>query len=329
MTACTTCPTLHPNRDPDWPEKGQLCAPDYGLITSWLRSIPTLHATAVNGDPLPADNRTTWRLRGAHLGAANLVEEPAEPIAHLLPVGPIRGASTQPRVHSTGERTLGVPIAPLEALLPVSPVLRYRTGPAPTDTLIPQIRAWTTTETVTVDGEEATVTVWHRELVRYPNGTPVLVPAGDQTGPPPPAIWLDRTAQTWLAYGAPGRRLPTPQIPILVEWLLRRLDWAADNHPELDTFTAGLRQVRHALRLLAGDLEPADQLILGVRCRRCATMSTLIKKADWTECENCGQLYTDEQRQKLATEQAKTVKQAHRNTKVPATVDTQTPCLRP
>jgi ribosomal protein L37AE/L43A len=304
---CQTCTTLHPTRDPAYADMGQLCASDYGLITSWLRSIPSLFAQLLAGQSIPVDHRTTMRLRGGDLGVANLVEEPADPIAGRIPAGPTRSTvNDQPRVSGSRERSLGVAVAPLNLMSPASTINALRRAPEATDTLIPLILRWSTVETVQLPDHEdpIQVTVWRRAPALDDKGRPILIPAGDHTGPQPTARWLDRTVLHWLLSGAPGRHLPDPEVPTLVTWLLDRIDWACDNHPDLGTFAYQLRGARAALNRVLGLAEQRPKLCPGVPCSYCKNV-TLIRKSDYVECDHCGKLYSDDAYAELLDAQRK------------------------
>lgn len=115
------------------------------------------------------------------------------------------------RVQGVGPKVSG---SKRSAPLPLSaPVLSLISAGAYSDqvreTFVPLIRTWTTRERVTVyerdpDGGppipmRKEVTRWHREVARDPNGRPVLVPAGDQDGYLPVAMWLTQHEADWRA----------------------------------------------------------------------------------------------------------------------------------
>lgn len=87
--------------------------------------------------------------------------------------------------------------------------------------LVPQVRRWSTIETVTVavpagpgrapEMKRRQVRVWHRELVVDHAGRPLLVADDDQVGVVPPAEWCDVWVRRWrreLGHPVPARTRP-------------------------------------------------------------------------------------------------------------------------
>jgi hypothetical protein len=319
---CIICPALHPTSDPQWPDVGQSCSADFGLITSWLRSLPDYWGQMLAPPAIEADGRTWMRpwMRGNRpiinllTGQPIQVEVFSDPVGALAPVGPVRGASGAPRVSGGDERPLGVPVGLLDLMLPVNPISHLRRGPVAGDWWVPQVRTWSTREVVEFgpgvgcEGpvQRVQVQVWHRELARDPSGYPLYVPAGDQVGQVPIARWLDQTVQAWMGRGAPGRYLPEPTVELLVAWLLKRLEWAVVHYPDLAQFAIELRQARGALRVAVGEGEDQAEPILGVRCgnKPCSTMGSLVRTQGWIECTECGATYYGDKYDQLLDNQA-------------------------
>lgn len=323
---CIICPALHPATEPAWAEIGQVCAPDYGLITSWLRAIPEQWEQLNEPEALVADQRIRYyrdrngdliRVGGEPVPVAMGVR--ADPVASAVVAGPVRGQSKAPRVSGGDSRPLGVPVTRLDLMVPVSRVPYLRRGPQGGDWWTPLVRTWRTDEQVEVlppDGAEGParrveVPVWHRELARDPSGQVLYVAAGDQQGVMPVARWLDQTVQAWLAAGAAGRLLPEPpEVPVLVDWLLARLDWAVARWVGWADWVLDLRRVRGALRVQLGDVEDREEQVLGVRCGRCASMGALVRSAEVVRCSECGAQYYDETYDRLLEAQALSVRTA-------------------
>lgn len=308
MNDCIVCEALRPDSDPSYADINTICSFDYGLLTSWLRAIPDQYSALLGGEVLPVDGRREWRFVGAHLGVANLVEVWADPVAAVVPSGPVRGATGAPRISGGGERPLGVPAGHLDLIVPVSDVPYLRRGAArlPDDTAVLDVRVARHVIHVEVEGDASgrQVEVWERHLEVDRSGRPQYRWAGDRVGTQPTAIWLDRTVQHWLSRGAPGKHLPDPSVPALVGWLRDRLDWATGSLPNLGEFATGLRRERSALRRATGDIDDRTTLCAGVVCAapRCQA-ATLLRKPDYVECDSCGRLYSDVEFDVLRDEQ--------------------------
>ncbi|MEU7590603.1 hypothetical protein AB0A95_30475 [Micromonospora sp. NPDC049230] len=150
-----------------------------------------------------------------HLDAAraHLAELPrlVRSLSHLLVPGP---AIPGEKVSTT---RVGSPTpARLDVLTLVGPgcteIRRDRRS------LAPQVRRWSTVETVTVsvargrgrppEQERRQIRVWHRELVVDYAGRPLLVADDDQVGVVPPAEWADLWVRRWrhnLGHPVPER----------------------------------------------------------------------------------------------------------------------------
>jgi hypothetical protein len=131
--------------------------------------------------------------------------------------------------------------------------------------------------------------------------------ARDQIGYLPVATVLDSWARHFRDCLRPGFRLPRPDVDSLVAFLDRHLLDAVEALPAvLPSFAGDLRALGSALRHILQENEPVPQPLLGVRCRRCRTMSTLVPwpTGEYVECRACGQLYNPADRVALAKEQA-------------------------
>jgi hypothetical protein len=117
---------------------------------------------------------------------------------------------------------------------------------------------------------------------------------GDQTGMVSVASILDGWVADWADTRGKGETKPVPTVPRLTEWLAKRLDWAAREHPALDDFAADIRRTVAALRAANGDLPQEDEHKDGIECAKCDRMS-LYDTGDFIECvepTGCGKLLT-------------------------------------
>jgi hypothetical protein len=132
------------------------------------------------------------------------------------------------------------------------------------------------------------VVTWQRELVRNEDGSPALVPAGDQSGEVPVLGWMDQWVRYWHEARADllAEKLPVPTPDRLAGWLRNRVDWAADDDPAFEDFAAELREQLALMRRVTG-MQPEA---LPVPCPNSdCDMLTLVRYAysAWDECRYC------------------------------------------
>jgi hypothetical protein len=128
----------------------------------------------------------------------------------------------------------------------------------------------------------------------------------DQIGFLPVATVLDSWARYVRDSLRPDFHLPQGDVEHLVQFLHNHLADVIDRLPGCLPGLAGdLRHLGSALRQVLRETEPAPQPLLGVRCRRCQTMSALVpwESGEYVECHNCGQLYNPADRTALGKEQ--------------------------
>jgi hypothetical protein len=117
----------------------------------------------------------------------------------------------------------------------------------------------------------------------------------DQIGHTPVASTLDFWVRDWREARGGREGLPSPYVPALASWLLRRVDDAMDAHPAIDEFYDSIRRIHGALRGQLGLFDIPDYK-RGVPCPRCETLSLVrANGSDWVECGYCGSLLTPEQ----------------------------------
>lgn len=92
-----------------------------------------------------------------------------------------------------------------------------------------------------------------------PGSATVTDPHADQTGDLPTLVWLEQWVDDWRDVRGQGEHRPDPIITGLVSWLLRRLDWAADEHPAIDEFARELGKQLGALRAANRTDEPKPE----------------------------------------------------------------------
>jgi hypothetical protein len=114
----------------------------------------------------------------------------------------------------------------------------------------------------------------------------------DQVGYPSVASVLDQWARDWLdTLPNIGEYLPAPTVPVLLDWLGKRLGVACDRHPAVDEFAGEVHDLLWACRRAAGEVPPRPELCGGVPCRRCDLMTLYrVPGSDWIECGSCPDL---------------------------------------
>jgi hypothetical protein len=149
----------------------------------------------------------------------------------------------------------------------------------------------------------------------------------DQVGYLSVATVLDGWARYVRNSIVPNFSLPRRDVTHLVRFLHNQLYAMVDELPgALPGLAGDLRGLCAALRHILGDTDPPPQPLLGVRCRHCQTMSTLVPWPDgrYVECRACGQLYNPGDRVALAKEQVADLQRPRH-----VIVDGQLPVLQP
>lgn len=103
---------------------------------------------------------------------------------------------------------------------------------------------------------------------------------------------LDSWVRDWRHTRDQHEHLPVPAGASLISWLRNRLDWAYGHHTAIDEFDREIRELRSALRKVAGvsDIKPE---LLDVPCRKCEWLSLAhLPGQDRVECGHCGDLST-------------------------------------
>lgn len=115
-------------------------------------------------------------------------------------------------------------------------------------------------------------------------------PHGDQVGEVSVATVLDGWARDWQSYR--WAYLPTPTVPLLLDWLRERLDWACDHHPAVNEFAA---ELAHTVSRLRPAPERPERKV-GVPCRQCDHV-TLYRRPRSTriECASCPAIMTTDE----------------------------------
>jgi hypothetical protein len=254
-------------RDP-LPELQPVCGPCRSRLRNQLREIPDYCAELASLGFVERDGRSTpskLTYPPGHDDEGKPVPH-FEPLANVMPAGPINGESRQPRVG--GSREAPVPISLDRAdLLSDARVVnltrsyerRFRT--------------------------DAERTAYRR------------LQLDDQIGQPSAASVLDG----WCRDFAEGRResVPQPFVTTQCRWLLDRLDWAFVEHPAIDEAAQEIGDLHLALRRATGRTTPRPEICWGVECRNpdCNYVNTLVRVSgsQWVECTECGLLLSEEE----------------------------------
>lgn len=116
-----------------------------------------------------------------------------------------------------------------------------------------------------------------------------------QTGYTGVAALLDTWARDWCQTRDMREHPPVPTVATLVVWLRHRLEWACDNHPDVDQFAAHMRRLHTILRNVC-DLR-TDRVYIGdcpVTTDKgpCATPLTADPYLDLIRCTRCRSQWT-------------------------------------
>lgn len=239
-----------------------------------------------------------------------------DPVAARIPAGLVPGDTGTPRVSGTQEAAMPISADHIDLTLPPNqrpvsehnqrnlvPVLTTRWAtpvgeqpddigimhryvkilPAPTDDDPGRVETIYITETVAIT---------ERVIATDDRGRPILAYAHDQIGlisaPTLLCAWVAR----WRSDRRRGEGLPKPTVPVLVDWLLARLNDAAGGQQLLREFADEIRGLYLALLDACDETEPIPERCYGVPCKRC-DLQTLFRTIDGSgdvECGNCGRL---------------------------------------
>jgi len=114
----------------------------------------------------------------------------------------------------------------------------------------------------------------------------------DQVGTLSTATILDSLVRTWRDALCPDQHLPLPTVPIMVDWLAKRLDDACDRFLAIDEAADEIRELRNAMRGVLGLVDAKRELCHGVPCRSCDRMS-LYRDGLLVSCGSCGLNYSE------------------------------------
>lgn len=147
------------------------------------------------------------------------------------------------------------------------------------------------------DGKPRWQRVYVREQVLDGDGSPAMVAARDQAGAWSVAAILDSWARDWATYG--DEPLPKPEVPDLVSWLSRHLQWALDHHGAIEEFAGEVTTTVYAVRAL---LNVSRSMIhLDEACPSC-NLAALQRDPGGgdVECANCHRTWPHNQFERLA-----------------------------
>ncbi|MER7002223.1 hypothetical protein ABT297_04130 [Dactylosporangium sp. NPDC000555] len=106
-----TCPTCA-RRDPRTPLLCDVCR---SKLRNWLHEIPDLHAELARRETETHDHRPhVIRDQGAPAGVHVVTNQPADPVAHLLPAGPLGGQGRGGPISGSKEPPLPIRVDPVD-----------------------------------------------------------------------------------------------------------------------------------------------------------------------------------------------------------------------
>jgi hypothetical protein len=115
----------------------------------------------------------------------------------------------------------------------------------------------------------------------------------DQIGTLSAATILDTIVRTWRDSLWPDQRLPVPTVPVMVDWLSKRLPDACDRYLAIDEYAEEIRDLRSAMRGVLGLNDSPPERCHGVQCRSCDMMNTLYRDGTLVQCRYCGLNYSE------------------------------------
>lgn len=116
----------------------------------------------------------------------------------------------------------------------------------------------------------------------------------DQIGHLAVATELDVWVRDWRDTLYPGHSLPVPTVPVMVDWLAKRLHDACDQHPAIDEFATDVRDLRSTIRGVLGLTDAPKERCHGIACRSCDNL-TLFRDNGLVSCAYCGLHYSEQE----------------------------------
>ncbi len=126
----------------------------------------------------------------------------------------------------------------------------------------------------------------------------------DQIGDLSLATTLNTWTVDWITRRGMREHRPEPSVEVLTGWLRDRLEWACDEHDEIEGFAADIHVYRSALRRMLGLTERPDYKD-GVACPKCKGWGLEQRNGSlWVECSLCPAMLSPTEYQQLVHKQA-------------------------
>jgi hypothetical protein len=250
MSTCYTCPIYRPDEQKArTPARPPVCDGDRRLLDSHLWDIPDLYERLPDEQPAPANAPYL-----VELPSGTLEQRGFDPVADLLPAGPVRGLSRQPRVSGSKE------------------------PPAPTS--VDRID-------LTLPARQGSVALWARaEFGQDPDQDGILSVATILD------CWVrDWREALWPDHSLPAPTVPelARWLRNRVEDACDQHPAIDEFAAEMKDVRYALRR-----ELGETEAQPETEPYKGVACQKCDLRGVLMRKPgqDYIECKNCGMLMT-------------------------------------
>lgn len=251
MTACVTCPIYRPDdQKPRLPARPPVCDGDRRLLDTHLWEIPELYERLPDEEPSPAN-----ALYLVEMPDGTVQQRGVDPLADLVPAGPIRGQSRQPRVSGSKERPAPTSLERIDLTLPARQATRalFARGALGVDEdQVGTLSVATILETWARDWRDA---LWPDHQLPTPSVNEL-------------ARWLRNRVED-----------ACDQHPAIDEFAAEMKDIRYALRRELGETTA----------------QPETEPYKGVACQKCDLRGVLMRKpgSQYIECRNCGLLMSD------------------------------------
>lgn len=252
MPHCVTCPVYRPDSDPRLPNRPPVCDADRALLDTHLWDIPDLYSRL--GETIPAPANSPYPVEAAN---GTVAWRGVDPIADILPAGPVRGQTRQPRVSGTRQPQAPTSLERIDLTLPARPATRalYARGVLGIDA--DQVGTLSVATILDTWVRDWRATLWPDQQLPTPT-VPEL------------AQWLRNRAGD-----------ACDQHPTIDEFAAEIKD---------------LRRVLRA-HLGETAAQPETDRYKAVACQKCDLRGVLLRRpgSDYIECGNCGNLYTEDE----------------------------------
>lgn len=236
--------------DPDYGRTCPVCPP---RVLGRLNAIPGLMVELASLGYVQRDYRGLHGFPAVDEHGNRLPHH--DPVANVLPSGPLNGSRSAPRVSGSGDAPVPIRLDPTDLLAPARPA----------STAVRMAGNW-----------------W-----RIAGGDP------DQTGRLSVATELETWARDWATDRHEG--WPDPQVPSLCRWLADRIDWACHDHPAVDEFAADVQRIHGGLMAANGHFGAPPKSMTASCPSCDGLYLTQEYPEGWIECANCRRLLNPEE----------------------------------